>query len=123
MATATQRADLRADFGLADDETVFTNAEVDRLFVRAAVSYSTDGEIEAYARVLGCNQLRAKAVNMTDYTANDSSEKLSQVFTHLDALKSGFEKDLAASVKANSASVRIGKPKYKPTRLKDYPDA
>jgi hypothetical protein len=123
MATATQRSDLRADFGLADDETVFTNTEVDRLFVRAGERYTATDSIEAYARVLACKQLRGKAANLTDYTQNETTEKLSQIFANLTKMQHDFEVDLAAAERAGSASVRIGALKKKPTRLKDYPDA
>lgn len=123
MATETQRADLRADLGLADDETVFTDAELDRLYVRSEARYTATDSIEAYARVLACKQLRAKAANLTDYSQNDTSEKLSQIFANLSKMQLGFETDLAASEIANTPSVRIGALKRKPTRLKDFPDA
>ncbi len=123
MATATQRLDLRLDLGLDDDETVLDDAAVDRLFVRAAVAYTDDASVEAYARVLACRQLRAQAANLTDYTQNESSEKLSQVFAQLGKLQTMFEADLAAAQGANRVSVRIGALKKKPSRLKEWPDA
>ncbi len=123
MATDTQRADLRADLGLDDDETVFTDDELDRLYVRAGDRYTATDCIEAYVRVLGCKQLRAKASNMTDYTQNDTQEKLSQIFANLGKMQADFESELIAATKSSAASVRIGALKKQPTRLKDYPDA
>jgi hypothetical protein len=123
MATETQRDDLRADLGLAADETVFTDAELDRLYVRAGERYTVTTSIEAYARVLACKQLRAKSANLTDYTQNETTEKLSQIFANLSKMQACFEDELAAAERAGSASVRIGALKKKPTSLKDYPDA
>lgn len=123
MATATQRKRFRWDLGLDDDETVFTNDEVDDLFDQAGDKYDTVSLLEAYARVLGARRLRNKAASLTDYTANDSSEKLSQVFKNLDKLYADlwgvFEEELAA----NTPKMRVMTPKTKPARKVEWPDA
>jgi hypothetical protein len=123
MATDTQRDDLRADLGLPADETVFTDVELDRLYVRAEARYTNTNSIEVYARVLACKQLRAKAANLTDYTQNETQEKLSQIFANLGKMQADFESELVISERAGISSVRIGALKKKPTRLKDFPDA
>ena len=123
MATANQRSDLRLDMGLDDDETVFSNTEVDRLFVRAADTYDTTAEQEAYARVLACKQLRNKTSTLTDYQQNDSSEKLSQVFKHLDRMQTDFEADLVAVRRRNVPSMRVARMNQKPARKLEHPDA
>lgn len=38
--SATLRTDLQADLGIGSDETVFTNAELDRLYARAENAYN-----------------------------------------------------------------------------------
>lgn len=123
MTTTQQRTDLRLDLGLPDDEAGFTSTEIDRLYVRAAAAYSDTACIEAYVRVLACDQLRAKAVTLADYTEGDSQEKLSQVFDHLGKLRAVYADNLAAAAQAGLVSVKIGKLKKKPTTLRDYPDA
>ncbi len=70
--TAEQRADLQADIGIADDESVFTNDELDRLYTRAGEDYNL-------TVVFALRQLLVSAARLTDYTAGQSSEKLSQV--------------------------------------------
>lgn len=123
MPTSDQRSDLRLDLGLDDDETVLTNTAIDRLYTRAAESYTDTGVIEAWVRVQACRQLRNKASTLTDYTQNASSERLSQVFANLDKMQAGFERDLAAAKRSGMSSVRKGTMNGKPTREKEYPDA
>ena len=48
MATATQRTNFRLDLGLNDDETVFTDTEVNNIFTRAGAKYSNTDVKEAY---------------------------------------------------------------------------
>jgi hypothetical protein len=124
MATTTQRTDLRLDLGLADDETTFTNTEVDRLFTRAAAKYPGNTTArDAYVRVLACNQLRNKYVTAVDYEQNDSAEKLSQIFKNLEVMRKTFEADLADAVRRGLSPLRVMKPKRKPRMYKEYPDA
>lgn len=123
MPTSEQRSDLRIDLGLTDDETVFTNTAIDRLYARAGEQYTDADVIEAWVRVQACRQLRNQASTLTDYTQNASSERLSQVFANLDKMQAGFERDLAAATRRGMSSLRKGTLKGKPTREKEYPDA
>lgn len=77
--TADEREDLQADLGITYDETVFTDAELDRLYTRAA---TLDG-----ARVYALDQLLMNAAKFNDYTAGSSTEKKSQVFAQLMAMR------------------------------------
>jgi hypothetical protein len=74
--SAEQLADLQGDLGITDDETVFTDAELNRLFTRANENYPG-------AVFLGYRQLLASAAKFRDYSMGMSSEKRSQIFKHL----------------------------------------
>jgi len=123
VPTSEQRSDLRIDLGLTDDETVFTNTAIDRLYARAGEQYTDAAVIEAWVRVQACRQLRNQASTLTDYTQNASSERLSQVFANLGQMQTAFERDLAAAKHSGLSSLRKGTLKGKPTREKEYPDA
>lgn len=79
MATLNndQLADLQGDLGIRDDEAVFTNAELNRLYTRAGGDYETT---VAYAY----RQLWATALKFTKYTQGRSSEDKTAI---RDALK------------------------------------
>lgn len=78
MATLTsdQLADMQGDLGIGADESVFTDAELNRLYTRASSSYEL-------AVAMGFRQLMADAAKFNDYTAGQSRESKSQVFAHL----------------------------------------
>jgi len=59
--TATQRTDMQGDLGISDDEAVFTNAELDRLYARAGNDYNL-------AVFFGYRQLLAQANKFFNYT-------------------------------------------------------
>lgn len=73
--TNDQLGDFRADLDIADAQ-VFTNTELNRLYTRAEGSYE-------YAVALAWRQILASSSKMTDYKAAQSSESLSQIFTHV----------------------------------------
>lgn len=80
MATLTsdEIADFRADIG--DTNSAFTDAEIQRLYVRSGESY--EGAI-----LLGIDQLLSNAVKLADYTSGESSEKQSQIFANLNKMR------------------------------------
>lgn len=84
---ATQLADMQGDLGISADQTVFTDAELDRLYDRASGDYNT-------AVYLGYRQLLADANKFFDYTAGQTSVKRSQVRDHLKEM-AAFWKDEA----------------------------
>lgn len=97
-----QLADLQADIGIADDEQVFTDQELQRLFARA-------GEVYNKALVFALRQLRTNAAKFTDYTQNASSEKRSQMFEHLSKLLKDAEAATGMSGgKLSSGVMRLG---------------
>ena len=74
--TATQRTDMQADLGITADETVFTNAELDRLYARADSDYNS-------AVYLAWRQLMADTAKFNDYVTGQTEEKKSQLFDHV----------------------------------------
>lgn len=59
--TTAQLTDLQADLGIGSDESVFTNAELDRLYVRGGNDYNL-------AVYFGYRQLLAQANKFHNYT-------------------------------------------------------
>lgn len=113
--------DFRADIG--DVNEAFEDADIDQLETRALARYGADAGYEG-ARVLAVQQLIANAAKFSDYTANESSEKKSQIFKNLKDLLDIYKADLADVVEsAAGANVRMGKTTKKPPRRKEYPDA
>lgn len=76
--TAEQLRDLQADLAIVDDETVWTDAELNRLYARAGESY-------AGAKLLAIEQLYMASLGENDYTAGQTSEKRSQITQNLKA--------------------------------------
>lgn len=74
--TPDQLTDLQADLSIDATESVFSNAELERLFVRAGEDYDR-------TLVLAWRQLLASAARFNDYTAGQTSEKKSQVRDHI----------------------------------------
>jgi hypothetical protein len=88
--TAEQRADLQADIGITDDESVFTDDELDRLYTRAGEDYNL-------TVVYALRQLLVSAARLTDYTAGQTSEKLSQIREGLKASLDYYEKQVVGA--------------------------
>jgi len=78
--SSDQLGDIQGDLGISNDEAVFTDAELNRLYARADSDYET-------AVVFGFDQLLADAAKFNDYTAGQSQEKKSQVFANLEKLR------------------------------------
>jgi len=82
MATLSsdQLGDMQGDLGISDDESVFTDDELNRLFTRA------DGDYDL-GMVYALDQLLMDAAKLNDYMAGSSSEKKSQVFAQLEKMR------------------------------------
>ena len=109
--TATQRADMQVDLGITDDQKVFTDAELDRLYERAGGDYDR-------AVYLARKQLLSNAARFIDYTAGQTRVEKAQVFEHLSRL---VDRDAAQLAAKNQ--VRIVGMREVPPRDKDTPDA
>src|SRR5438046_3076803 len=118
MATDLQRERLRADLGADDD--ALTDAEIDDAFTRATDQRGDNPfAVEAAARVLVLQQLIAGAAKRADYAQNQSSERRSQIFDHLLALRAIYEGDVRTAL---DSAAQWGGLRRKPTRIEDYPD-
>lgn len=82
--SSDQLSDLQADLSIGSGEGVFTDDELERLFVRAGEDYDT-------TVALALRQLLMSANRFNDYTAGQTSEKLSQVRDHLKDMLAYYE--------------------------------
>lgn len=105
--TTTQLSDLQADLSIDATKAVFTDAELERLFVRAGEDY--DGTL-----VLAWRQLLASANRFNDYTAGQTSEKKSQVRAHIkDTLEYYEDRVLRSGNQVAIVGLRRVPPVYK----------
>jgi hypothetical protein len=121
MASDTQRDDFRADIGDNGTPPAFSDADIDRLFVRAGVAYTDDPTIEAEVRILGIMQLMGDAAKLVNYKQNESSESQSDIFKHLEKMLDIWKKNRDTLIGAASSAVRLGTTRKKPTRNKSVP--
>jgi len=98
--TAEQLTDLRADLGDTGASPAFSDAELERLYVRAGENY-------AKTMVMALNQLLASVSKLTDYTQNQTQEKASQVFGHLSKLRDIWQAQASGS-STGMKVVRVG---------------
>src|SRR4051812_43380079 len=73
---STLLLDLQGDIGISDDETVFTDTELERLYTRA----DSNQDLAVY---YAFRQLLANANKFYDYSAGMTSEKRSQIRSNL----------------------------------------
>src|SRR5690554_6869746 len=74
--SAQQLADMQADLAIGDDESVFTDAELERLFERANSDYNL-------AVYYGWRQILAGSAKWIDYRVAQTQVSRSQAFDHL----------------------------------------
>jgi hypothetical protein len=110
--TAEQLADLQADLGIDDSETVFTDADLERLFVRA-------GEVYPTAVYYAWRQLLAASTKYIDYRVAQTEEKRSQAYTHIKEMVAYWKAESEDST--NTKGVAIAGLNEIPARWKDYP--
>lgn len=109
--TADQLADLQADLGISDDEAVFTDAELERLFARAEEDYNT-------AVYLAWRQVLGGAVNWIDYKVAQTSISRDQAWKHVKEMVAFWQ----AESRTAGNQVRILGLTEIPPRMKDDPD-
>lgn len=108
--SADQLSDLQADLSISGDESVFTDAELNRLFTRASEDYDA-------TLVLAWRQLLASANRFNDYTAGQTSEKKSQVRAHIKDMLTYYED----RVQRGGNQVAIVGMRSVPPRFKEIP--
>jgi hypothetical protein len=112
MATLTsdQRADMQGDLGISDDENVFTNEELNRLYTRADSNY-------ALAVYYGYRQLLADAAKLHNYSLAQTRVERSQVFDHVKAMMAVWQDEARTA----GNQVKIAGLRGVPPRWKDAP--
>lgn len=127
--TNTEKNRLRRKLGL--DSQALDNNEIDDLYAEAEERYPdyADNRIIMFTAVLlqAVGELKNQAAFEVDYDQNQSSEKASQRFKHLERMEGQVLKDLGrliAAVDAKSPpAVRFGNMRKVPVRKQEYPDA
>lgn len=95
--TTQQRTNLRLDAGLPDDETVFSNDEMETIWERVSGA-SSDADRHAAALGLMSRQLLYSANKLHDYRLVNTAESLSQVRKHLKEMYDEFKPALEAAL-------------------------
>lgn len=110
--TPELRADLQADLGITNDQAVFTDAELDRLYERASGDYN----LTVY---YGYRQLLAQANKFHNYTTGMTRIEAAQMREHIrDSME--FWKEEARRA---GNQMRIAGLLEVPPRNKEVPDA
>lgn len=98
-----QLNDLRADLAISDLEVVWTDTELHRLYTRGGSDYNT-------TLWLALRQLRMAAARENDYTAGQTSERRSQIFTQLGVMMDDVWTTISASQQIAIAGLRAVPP-------------
>jgi hypothetical protein len=101
---------MQGDLGISDDQTVFTDEELQRLYERASESYPT-------AVYYAFRQLLADAAKLHDYSLVQTKLSKKQVFDHIKAMVEFWQSE-ARSAGNQVAIVGI---RQIPPRWKDAP--
>jgi len=109
MATEEQRERVRFDTGYdSGDGGGLSDAVIDGLYTDAAALWGTSTAIEAQVRLDVIDNLLMQAAKRVDYSQNESSEKMGQVFDHLYKAREKFQKALDLETSVASAAVMFG---------------
>jgi hypothetical protein len=111
--TATQISDLRADIGDEDTPYAFTDAEFQRLWVRASENYN-------YTVVLALRQLLMNAAKFYDYVSGFTRQEQEKVFGHLKSMHDLWQAQLKSETQVNIVGITIIPPN---SENKDVPNA
>lgn len=120
---ATTLNDLQNDTGIGIDESVFSDAELDRIWTRVA---GAANDAQRYDAALGLiyRQLLANAVKLADYTQNASQEKRSQIPKNLKMMYDLYRPALDAALGRSKQMARATlKPRKHQERTRPRPDA
>jgi hypothetical protein len=104
--TSDQLADMQADLGITDDEAVFTDVELNRLYERAGSDYDK-------AVYYGWRQLLANVAKFHNYTAGMTKVERGQVFDHVERMVSHWEGKVKGAQQVGMAGLLSIPPKSK----------
>lgn len=110
--TSDQLSDLQGDLAISDDESVFTDAQLERLYVRAGEDYNT-------AVYMALRQLLVASTKWIDYQVAQTKESRSQVFDHLKKMVDFWQ--VEAQKSTNTQGVKIVGMTEIPPRTKEEP--
>lgn len=120
VATQAQADRLRADTGT--NTASLPDASVDAIWTEAGESYTDNGSLTAYTRVIVLRRILAGAIAMNDYKQNESEEKAGQVFGKVQKALDLWQGILTEAITSSgNGAARFGKTQYKPLRVKEYP--
>jgi hypothetical protein len=112
VLTADQLADLQGDLGITNDQAVFTDAELNRLFARTDSDYNTTVYL-AYRQLLG------DAAKFFNYTVGQTRIEREAVFDHLLKMVEFWK----AESRTNANQLAIVGLNEIPPRIKDNPES
>jgi len=122
MPTQTERERLRLDLGFAKDDILsLPDVTIDDVFAEAGERYEDPASATVATRVISLRRLLIQAANEVDYTQNNTSEKASQRYDHLNRELSRWISFLNDAVAEESGAARSGKPSSNPPRVREYP--
>lgn len=108
--TPEQLTDIQTDLGITNDQAVFTDAELNRLFDRAGSDYNT-------SVYLGWRVLLGDAAKFFNYTEGNTKVERAAVFEHIKAMLEFWKGE--ATTAANQVAV-VGLTPI-PPNWKEYP--
>lgn len=100
---STNLARLQASLGIGTDQSVFTDAELADIWSWASDDF-------AQAMVYSILQLMGNAAKMADYTAGETSEKRSQVFSQLKELLEWWQGEASSTPQIAFAGTSVAPP-------------
>lgn len=109
--TYEQLTDLQADLGLTDDQCVFLDDELERLYERAGNDYNT-------AVYLGWRQIMASTAKFFSYSSWQTSVRKDQVFDHVTKMVEFWQNE--SKTQANQLRI-VGMTEI-PPKYKDMPE-
>lgn len=108
--TAAQLADMQADLAITNDESVFLDSELQRIYDRAGGNY-------ARAITIAIRQLLMNATKFNDYSAGQTTERKQQIFQNLQGMYKVWEDEW----RSTSNQVRIVGARPVPPVVTEYP--
>lgn len=110
MATQDELSDLRKDIG--DVNNAFSEAELDRLFIRAEEYGAVGRDRHWVAMALAILQITTQAARFNDYVLTDNQERRAQVFAQMQAVLTDLKEIPAVNKVLGATAGDAGKPVF-----------